>query len=114
MSTEVEVGLANGIDAGSVISCDNIVTIPAEPLIKHVGYLLPTQESSLAAAVIAAACGGTASAAPSEDDTTTAPSTQGGVTTAPPNTQGGVTTAPPNTQGGVTTAPAAPWVPVPS
>ena len=53
-STEVEVGLANGIDAGSVISCDNIVTIPAEPLIKHVGYLLPTQESSLAAAVIAA------------------------------------------------------------
>ena len=54
MSTEVEVGPENGIDAGSVISCHNIVRIPAESLIKHEGYLLPTQESALAAAMIAA------------------------------------------------------------
>lgn len=32
LSTEVPVGLANGLDKPSVVSCDNIVTIPADNL----------------------------------------------------------------------------------
>ena len=32
LSTEVEVGPANGLDSPSVISCDNIITIPLTAL----------------------------------------------------------------------------------
>ncbi|MBA8822843.1 mRNA-degrading endonuclease toxin of MazEF toxin-antitoxin module [Saccharopolyspora lacisalsi] len=51
MSTEVPVGSANGLDHESVISCDNIVTIPAATLGRHLGYLLPAQEPALAEAI---------------------------------------------------------------
>jgi mRNA interferase MazF len=51
LSTEVPVGPANGLDQPSVVSCDNIVTIPAESLNRHIGYLLPAQESELSAAI---------------------------------------------------------------
>ncbi|PZS28028.1 MAG: mRNA interferase MazF3 [Pseudonocardiales bacterium] len=54
LSTEVPVGTANGLDHDSVISCDNIVTMPVAALGRHLGYLLPAQEEDLSAAIRAA------------------------------------------------------------
>ena len=54
LSTEVPVGRANGLDHESVVSCDNITTIPRAAIGRHLGYLLPAQESSLAHAIAAA------------------------------------------------------------
>jgi mRNA interferase MazF len=54
LSTEVPVGAANGLDHDSVVSCDNIVTVPKSALGRHLGYLLPHQEPILAEAIIAA------------------------------------------------------------
>lgn len=51
LSTEVAVGPANGLDHASVVSCDNVLTIPVEWLGRQVGYLLPTQEAALARAI---------------------------------------------------------------
>jgi len=52
--TEVAVGPANGIDALSVVRCDNIQTIRSEQLDRRIGDLLPEQEPALAAAISAA------------------------------------------------------------
>jgi mRNA interferase MazF len=54
LSTEVSVGPANGLDRTSVASCDNIVTVLASALGRHLGYLLPEQEVDLADAIRAA------------------------------------------------------------
>lgn len=54
LSTEVPVGPANGLDHESVISCDNITTVPKAALLAQIGYLLPAQEALLADAVVAA------------------------------------------------------------
>jgi mRNA interferase MazF len=54
LSTEVAVGPVNGLDHDSVISCDNIVTVPASALGRHLGYLLPAQELELTTAIHAA------------------------------------------------------------
>lgn len=54
LSTEVPVGPTNGLDHDSVISCDNIVTVPATALGRQLGYLLPVQELALTAAIHAA------------------------------------------------------------
>ncbi len=54
LSTEVPVGTANGLDHDCVVSCDNIVTVPVSALGRHLGYLLPAQESDLSAAIRAA------------------------------------------------------------
>lgn len=54
LSTEVPVGLANGLDRPSVVSCDNIVTIPAAALGRQVGLLLADQEPGLTTAIRAA------------------------------------------------------------
>jgi mRNA interferase MazF len=54
LSTEVPVGRANGLAHPSVISCDNIVTVPKTALGRPIGYLLPAQESALTAAIHAA------------------------------------------------------------
>jgi mRNA interferase MazF len=54
LSTEVLVGPRNGLDHASVVSCDNIVTIPVETLGRQVGFLLATQEEDLTAAIRAA------------------------------------------------------------
>lgn len=54
LSTEVPVGRRNGLDQASVISCDNIVTVPAAALGPQIGYLLPAQEAALTNAVQAA------------------------------------------------------------
>jgi mRNA interferase MazF len=54
LSTEVQVDAANGITTRSVISCDNVTTIPAEALGDRIGMLLDEQEPQLSAAIRAA------------------------------------------------------------
>jgi mRNA interferase MazF len=54
LSTELPVGPANGLDAQCVVSCDNIVTVPARALGRQLGVLLPGQEDALTAALHAA------------------------------------------------------------
>ncbi len=46
--------MANGLQQASVVSCDNIVTVPASALGRHLGYLLGEQEIALANAIRAA------------------------------------------------------------
>ncbi len=54
LSTEVSVGHANGLEQESVVSCDNIVTVPTETLGRQLGFLLSHQEAQLTGAVGAA------------------------------------------------------------
>lgn len=54
LSTEVQVDGANGLSEPSVVSCDNVTTIPAEALRDQIGMLLDDQERQLAAAIRAA------------------------------------------------------------
>jgi mRNA interferase MazF len=54
LSTELPVTTANGLDGDGVISCDNIVTVPASALGPQIGVLLPDQEEALTAAIHAA------------------------------------------------------------
>jgi mRNA interferase MazF len=54
LSTEVPVGPANGLDHASVVSCDNIVTVPVTALGPQVGFFLDEQESALTQAIHAA------------------------------------------------------------
>jgi mRNA interferase MazF len=51
LSTEVSVGRQNGLDHPSVISCDNVQTIPKLQLGRLIGYLLPEQETVLSEAI---------------------------------------------------------------
>ncbi len=51
LSTEMQVGIANGLEQDSVVSCDNIVTVPKDTIGRQIGYLLPTQEAELSSAV---------------------------------------------------------------
>jgi mRNA interferase MazF len=50
----VPVGPANGLDHDSVVSCDNIVTVPVRVLGRQLGVLLPEQEAQVTEAVRAA------------------------------------------------------------
>jgi mRNA interferase MazF len=54
LSTEVPVDAANGLAGPSVVSCDNITTIPTNALGEHVGMLLDNQEQMLSDAIQAA------------------------------------------------------------
>ncbi len=54
LSTEIPVGLANGLDHACVVSSDNVVTVPGTVLGPQIGYLLPGQEAALTAAIRAA------------------------------------------------------------
>ena len=54
LSTEVPVGPANGLDHASVVSCDNIVTVPVSALGRQLGFFLAEQEASLTQAIRAA------------------------------------------------------------
>ena len=54
LSTEVLVDRRNGLDRASVISCDNVTTIPVERLGAQIGLLLDSQEPALSAAIQAA------------------------------------------------------------
>ena len=51
LSTEVPVGRANGLDHDSVVSCDNIVTVPVDALGRRLGFLLAEQEAALSEAI---------------------------------------------------------------
>jgi mRNA interferase MazF len=54
LSTEVGVGVANGLAGSSVVSCDNITTVPAAALGDQIGVLLDSQEQALSDAIAAA------------------------------------------------------------
>jgi mRNA interferase MazF len=54
LSTEVPVDAANGLDGPSVVSCDNITTIPTTTLGTQIGVLLDSQEPALSDAIQAA------------------------------------------------------------
>jgi mRNA interferase MazF len=54
LSTEVPVGPQNGLAEFSVVSCDNIETIPAMALGPQIGTLLAAQEDALTDAIHAA------------------------------------------------------------
>lgn len=54
LSTEVHVDVANGVHGASVVSCDNIATIPVEHLGEQIGALLSWQETALTNAICAA------------------------------------------------------------
>lgn len=54
LSTEIQLGRANGLDHDCVISCDNVTTVPVDRLLQQIGYLLPDQEEALTAAIVAA------------------------------------------------------------
>ena len=53
-ATEVAVGRANGLDHDSVVSLDNITTIPTSDLGPQIGFLLDSQEDALVRAIHAA------------------------------------------------------------
>jgi len=54
LSTEVPVDAANGLVEPSVVSCDNITTIPTDALGERIGLLLDRQEPALGDAIQAA------------------------------------------------------------
>lgn len=54
LATEVPVGAVNGLNRPSVVSCDNIQTIPVSDLRRQIGYLLASQEPALADAICSA------------------------------------------------------------
>ena len=54
LSTEVSVNTANGLTAPSVVSCDNITTIPSDVVGEQIGVLLDSQEPALSEAIAAA------------------------------------------------------------
>ena len=54
MSSEVPVGVRNGLDHECAVALDNIITVPVALLGRTVGYLLPDQEAQLAQATVRA------------------------------------------------------------
>lgn len=54
LSTEVPVGSANGLAGPSVVSCENVTTIPTRSLGAQIGVLLDNQEQALSGAIQAA------------------------------------------------------------
>lgn len=54
LSSEVGVDATNGLTEPSVISCDNITTIPAGAVGEQIGLLLGSQEPALSEAIVAA------------------------------------------------------------
>lgn len=54
LSTEVPLGVENGLAGPSVVSCDNVTTIPVAALGEQVGLLLDRQEAALSEAIRAA------------------------------------------------------------
>lgn len=54
LSSEVAVDAANGLAGPSVVSCDNITTVPKRVLGTQIGVLLDSQEADLTDAIRAA------------------------------------------------------------
>lgn len=52
LSTEMPVGPAEGLENDCVVSCDNVVTIPASRLGRLVGHLPEAKEPALAQALV--------------------------------------------------------------
>lgn len=51
LTSEVPVGARNGLDHGSVVSCDNITTVPRDAVGATIGLLFDDQEPTLARAI---------------------------------------------------------------
>lgn len=51
ISSEVLVGRRNGLDHDSVVSCDNITTVPHEAVHGTIGYFFDDQEPDLLRAI---------------------------------------------------------------
>lgn len=54
LSTEVPVDATNGLTGPSIVSCDNITTIPTSAVGAQIGVLLDRQEPALSDAIQAA------------------------------------------------------------
>lgn len=54
LSSEVGVDATNGLAGPSVVSCDNITTIPTDAVGEQIGLLLDSQEPALSEAIAAA------------------------------------------------------------
>jgi mRNA interferase MazF len=54
LSSEVAVDATNGLAGSSVVSCDNITTVPADAVGEQIGVLLDSQEPALSEAIAAA------------------------------------------------------------
>ena len=54
LSREVGVDATNGLTEPSVVSCDNITTIPTDAVGEQIGVLLDSQEPALSEAIVAA------------------------------------------------------------
>jgi len=54
LSSEVGVDAANGLSEPSVVSCDNITTIPTDAVGEQIGVLLDSQEPALSDAIVTA------------------------------------------------------------
>jgi len=54
LSTEVSVDATNGLTEPSVVSCDNITTIPTDAVGAQIGVLLERQKPALSEAIMAA------------------------------------------------------------
>ncbi len=54
LSTEVLLDAANGLSGPSVVSCDNITTIPTDAVGAQIGVLLDSQEQAIGYAIQAA------------------------------------------------------------
>jgi mRNA interferase MazF len=54
LSSEVRVDATNGLPEPSVVSCDNITTIPTDAVGEQIGVLLDSQEPVLSEAIVAA------------------------------------------------------------
>jgi len=52
LSTELSVGVPNGLDQPCVVSCDHIITIDQAALGRHIGFLFERQEPDLTAAIV--------------------------------------------------------------
>ena len=54
LSSEVQVGLRNGLDHDSAVSLDHVLTVPVDALGRTLGYLSSEQEAQIARAVVLA------------------------------------------------------------
>jgi mRNA interferase MazF len=54
LSTEVPVDRANGLAGPSIVSCDNVTTIPTRSLGEQIGVFFDRQEQALSEAIRAA------------------------------------------------------------
>ena len=54
LSTEVLLGVDNGVEERCVVACDHVTTIPVASLGSQIGRLLDQQEADLTAAIRAA------------------------------------------------------------